>query len=173
MMRRVKIDTESNEGTALNLTPFLDLMLVLIPFLLLTAGFSKVVVTTAKLPAPILSPSQVPPAPPFDLVVRMPKDTIQLFLNPAGSTAKPLLSLPIPAGNGVDSATLERLHQALVEVKKANPTQTRVALDPHGTVPMERLQQVMDNLALHTPADGADAGKPLFPEIALKGVYAP
>ena len=49
---------------------------------------------------------------------------------------------------------------------------TRVALDPHGSVPMERLQQVMDNLALQTPADG-NPGKPLFPDIALKGVYAP
>lgn len=172
MIRRVKIDTDTNEGTNLNLTPFLDLMMVLIPFLMLTAGFTKVVVNTVKLPTPVTSVTHAQ-TPPFDLVVRMPKDSIQLFLNPAGSTDKPLLSMAIPAGEGVDPATLTRLHRALVEVKRSHPAETRVALDPHGTVPMERLQQVMDNLTLLTPEDGKDAGKPLFPDIALKGVYAP
>jgi biopolymer transport protein ExbD len=173
MIRRRPLDIGSTETETLNLTPFLDVMMVLIPFLMLSASFTTVVVNTVRLPAPVASTRDVPRTPPFDLVVQMPKDSIKVFLNPQGSADRPLLSLPVPPGEGVDPATLGRLHRALVEIKKSHPGETRIALDPAGTTSMERMQQVMDNLALHSREDGPMAGKPLFPDIALKGVYAP
>ena len=172
MIRRVKIDTETAEGGNLNLTPFLDLMMVLIPFLMLSTSFFVVVVTTAKLPTPVSSPKLVPTTPPFDLVVQMPKDSIKVFLNPNGSSDKPLLALPLD-GQGTNETALARFHQTLVEIKSRFPGETRLALDPAGMVPLEHLQQVMDQATLHSDQDGALSGKPLFPNIALKGVYAP
>lgn len=173
MIRRTKVDTETTEGGNLNLTPFLDLMMVLIPFLMLSTSFFVVVVTTAKLPTPVTSPKEVPTKPPFDLVVQMPKDSIKVFLNPNGSAEKPQLALQIPGGEGIDAATLSRFHKHLVELKERFPGETRLALDPSGSVPVEHLQQVMDQVSLHSSDDGAAAGKPLFPDIALKGVYSP
>ncbi|MEN9307496.1 MAG: Biopolymer transport protein ExbD/TolR [Fibrobacterota bacterium] len=161
----------------LNLTPFLDVMIVLIPFLMLSASFASVVVVKASLPSPVTNPVPVKMPPPFDLVAQVSPDTIKVWLDPAKLNSKPVAQIPTPGKDAYSSATLDALHKALVAVKAQHPTETRLALDAAPGVSLERMSQLMDISAILLPADVfpgrvADDLR-LFPDVALKGVYVP
>jgi biopolymer transport protein ExbD len=163
MIRRRPIQIGSFESEELNLTPFLDLMMVLIPFLMLTTSFYSVVVLTAKLPTPVTSSTASIPT--FDLLTQVSTDSLRLFVN-----QKPRLSLALPKDGSLDPAVLEAFHKELVAIKAANPGETRMALDPAPRVTLDRIEQIMDQAVLQV---GPDGKKELFPNVALKGVYAP
>ncbi|MEK7392285.1 MAG: biopolymer transporter ExbD [Fibrobacterota bacterium] len=161
----------------LNLTPFLDVMIVLIPFLMLSVSFASVVVVKANLPSPVTNPVPVKIPPPFDLVAQVGPDTIKVWVDPAKLNSKPVAQIPTPGKGPYTEATLETLHKVLVAVKAQHPTETRLALDAAPGVSLERMSQLMDVTGTLLPGD-IFAGKAsddarLFPDIALKGVYAP
>jgi len=161
----------------LNLTPFLDVMIVLIPFLMLSVSFASVVVVKANLPAPVTNPVPVKIPPPFDLVAQVSPDTIKVWVDPAKIGSKPVAQIPTPGKDPYSDATLETLHKVLVAVKAEHPTETRMALDAAPGVSLERMSQLMDVTGSLLPGDAftsksADDQR-LFPDIALKGVYVP
>jgi biopolymer transport protein ExbD len=161
----------------LNLTPFLDVMIVLIPFLMLSASFASVVVVKAALPVPVKDSSPVKIPPPFDLVAQVSPDTIKVWVDPANPGSKPVAQIPTPGNSPYSDATLETLHRTLVAVKAQHPNETRLALDAAPGVSLERMSQLMDVTGTLLPGDAfaprATDDKRLFPEIALKGVYSP
>jgi len=161
----------------LNLTPFLDVMIVLIPFLMLSVSFASVVVVKAALPTPVANPASVKIPPPFDLVAQVSPDTIKVWVDPAKIGSKPVARIPTPGKGSYDDATLDALHRALVAVKAEHPTETRLALDAAPGVSLERMSQLMDITGTLLPGDAfapkATDDKRLFPDIALKGVYVP
>jgi len=183
MAKRAKVDTETEEGGDLNLTPFLDVMITLIPFLMLTASFFTVVVLEAKLPTPVKPQSiqDVPMPPPFDLVIQVPKDSIKIYLNNKDPMGPPQFAIPTPDTTYSD-AQLDQFHNKLVEIKKQFPKEERLALDPHPSLAWEKVSQIIDR-ARNMKTDELEDKDPqfkaqfkerrLFPNIAMKGVYVP
>lgn len=161
----------------LNLTPFLDVMIVLIPFLMLSVSFASVVVVKAALPAPVTDPVPVKIPPPFDLVAQVSPDTIKVWVNPAEVGSKPVASIATPGADAYSDATLDALHKVLVQVKSSHPNETRLALDASPGVSLERMSQLMDVapalLPNETISGKSPADRGLFPDVALKGVYVP
>jgi biopolymer transport protein ExbD len=176
MFRRHISHQDIQDSQDLNLTPFLDVMITLIPFLMLCASFTTVVVVKAALPTPVESPDKAKIPPPFDLVAQADADSIRVFVNPKGGSDLPVVAIRTTRGEtGYDSATLAAYHKALLKVKAAHPNETRVALDASPAVSLERLSQLMDQSSA-LQAGEAVAGvsnNGLFPQVALKGVYAP
>jgi len=177
MAKRAKVDTETEEGGDLNLTPFLDVMITLIPFLMLTASFFSVVVLEAKLPTPIKPETMqnVPMPPPFDLVIQVPKDSIKIYLNNKDPLGPPQFSVPTP-DTAYTAAQLDDFHNKLVEIKKQFPKEERLALDAHPSVRWEKISQIIDrarNIGSDEPAVKDFPDRRLFPNIAMKGVYVP
>lgn len=159
----------------LNLTPFLDVMITLIPFLMLSVSFTAVVVVKAALPTPISNVTDAVVPPPFDLVAQASPDSVKLFLNHRMPGDAPVFAMATPGPDGYSDAQLSAYHSALASVKKDHPTETRIAIDAHPSLSMERLAQLMDqsrqfNLGEATPGT---SGQDLFPQVALKGVYVP
>jgi biopolymer transport protein ExbD len=181
-IKRKKIAEEEEE---LNLTPFLDVMITLIPFLMLTASFFSVVVLEAKLPTPIPPDKmqEVKMPPPFDLVVMVPKDSIKIYVNNKDPLGPPQYAVDAVDRKDSTSFTDEQLksfHNILVEIKKKFPTEERMALDPHPALPLEKLSEILDQSKTFTSTDAAINENPefkanmrLFPGIAMKGVYVP
>lgn len=180
--RRAKVAEAEEE---LNLTPFLDVMITLIPFLMLTASFFTVVVLEAKLPTPI-KPENMPEVkmpPPFDLVVMVPKDSIKIYVNNKDPLGPPQFA--IDAKDRVDSASytqeqIDKFHNVLIDIKKKFPTEERMALDPIPSLPLEKLTQILDQSKTFKSTDPAVEENPtfkqsmrLFPGLAMKGVYVP
>jgi biopolymer transport protein ExbD len=175
-MFRKPMSHQDVQDQELNLTPFLDVMIVLIPFLMLCASFTATVVVQAALPTPVANPVPVKIPPPFDLVAQADADSIRIFVDPKGDAAHPLATLRTPRGeSGYDSATLSLYHRTLLQVKVEHPTETRLALDASPSLPLERLTQLMDEsrtLRSGETVSGGASGE-LFPAVALKGVYVP
>ena len=175
MFRKHTSHQDIQEMQDLNLTPFLDVMITLVPFLMLCASFTTVVVVKAALPTPIADQNKTK-IPPFDLVAQADPDSIRIFVNPKGSSDLPVATVRTPRGeSGYDSASLATYHKALLKVKAAHPGETRLALDASPAVSLERLSQLMDQSGSLQPGEAipgvTDGG--LFPQVALKGVYVP
>jgi biopolymer transport protein ExbD len=183
-MSKKRVKVEANFDEELNLTPFLDVMIVLIPFLMLTASFFTVVVVDAKLPTPIppdiMQDVKMPP--PFDLVVMVPKDSIKIYVNNKDPLGPPQFS--VETKDRVDSAgfskeQIEAYYKILVDIKRKNPTETRLAFDPHPSLQLEKVAQILDQSRNFRGDDPVIKENPvfadtrLFPAIAMKGVYVP
>lgn len=183
-MGKKKFNVEADFDEALNLTPFLDVMIVLIPFLMLTASFFTIVVLEAKLPTPIppdkMVDVKIPP--PFDLVVMVPKDSIKIYVNNKDPLGAPQFALDCK--DRVDSSSytdeqIAKFHNILVDIKKKFPTEERMALDPIPSLPLEKLVQIIDQSKSFISTDPAVKENPqfqnlrLFPGLAMKGVYVP
>lgn len=184
MSGKKKVTLEEHEEE-LNLTPFLDVMITLIPFLMLTASFFSVVVLEAKLPTPIPPErmQEVKMPPPFDLVVMVPKDSIKIYVNNKDPLGPPQYF--VDASDRKDSSSytdeqIDKFHNILIEIKKKFPTEERMALDPHPALPLEKLSQIIDQSKTFAGTDAAINENPqfkqsmrLFPGLAMKGVYVP
>lgn len=183
-MSKKRVKVEANFDEELNLTPFLDVMIVLIPFLMLTASFFTIVVVDAKLPTPIAQQdmTQVKIPPPFDLVVMVKKDSIKVYLNNRDPLGPP--QFLVEAKDRHDSAgytdqQIEEYYKILVNIKKQFPAETRLAFDPHPALQLEKVAQILDQSRSFRGDDAvikenpAFANLALFPAIAMKGVYVP
>ena len=173
--RRHNFDNHLPED--LNLTPFLDVMITLIPFLMLSISFTAVVVVKAALPSPVKNADTVQVPPPFDLVTQVSPDTIKVWVNPVKLEAKPVAQIATPGKEAYSQEVLDSLHKVLVRVKAQYPSEKRLALDAAPGVSLERMTQLMD-IAPSLLREESIAGRPetdrsLFPDVALKGVYAP
>jgi biopolymer transport protein ExbD len=161
----------------LNVVPFLDVMITLIPFLMLTVSFGSVVVVKTALPTPVDKVDSVKVPPPFDLVAQVSPDSIRLWLDPANHPVKPVLVVPTTGKEAYNQTVLDSFHLALIRVKSMHPSETRMVLDASPGVSLERLSQLMDQSAeLRTSeivAGTTGDVRRLFPDVSLKGVYSP
>lgn len=162
----------------LNMTPFLDVMIVLIPFLMFSASFATIVALPASLPTAVASPTQAQ-KPAFDLLARATTDSLQVYLNPAAPDAPPAFAIATGTGDDYDETVQRTFHDLLVGIKREHPGETRIALDAEPGVSLQKVTRLMDLSRELVPSDtgiprvaGADP-RLLFPQVALKGVYAP
>jgi biopolymer transport protein ExbD len=114
------------------MTTFMNLMVVLVPFLLITAVFSQITIAELDLPS---AASETPSAPTFRVEVVVRDEGLEIM-----DGTKVIAALPKTG----DSHDLSKLSDYLVEIKNQHPDKddASVLLEPE--VPYDNLIQVMD-----------------------------
>lgn len=147
MRRRRSVD-----ATELNITPFMNLMVVLIPFLLSGVVFSRLAILEMKLPTTqneaAVSKREKEP---FRLVVTLREKGVTVLGSDIDRTR-------FPKKESVYE--LEGLSELLMQVKAKHPGENALILLSEPEIPYEALIAVMD-------ACREKEGRALFPEISI------
>ena len=145
----------------LNITTFMNLMVVLVPFLLITAVFSQVSILQLNLPA--TSPAQQQnedKKKPIVLEVLIYKNRLEVVDRQTG----PLKIIP-KQGDEYDFATLVNTLKA---VKNRFPDITEVTLLMESSTPYEVLVKTMDKVRMvNQVVNGTSIKAELFPDISI------
>ncbi|MFT6637300.1 ExbD/TolR family protein [Alcanivorax sp.] len=157
--RRRSHDTE----VELNITAFLNLMVVLIPFLLINAVFAQVSILQLDLPA---VNDSTPPSEDDE------KDKLVLEVLIYGNRYEVVdrntsAVLKIVKNNG-EKPNSTGLHDYLVQVKEKFPQETAITLLCEDDTPYEVMIQTMDAVRLYnSEVNGQTIKKELFPSISI------
>ncbi len=149
----------------LDITAFMNLMVILVPFLLITAVFSRLAILELNLPSSGDELADTPPEMQLEIIVRA--DRLEIGARDGGL----LTQLPKQAGD-YDYAGLNTY---LKRVKASFPDKLDATILLEAEVPYDVLVQVMDAVRLfeEQPLDaaGMPVGEPvraeLFPEISI------
>ena len=151
----------SSSPMELDVTTFLNLMVVLVPFLLITAVFSRITVVELTLPSQSGGPASDAPAFRVEVIVR--DDTVEISNGTAIIAAIPKVE---------DEYDLPELSDHIVALKREHRDveSASVLLEPQ--IPYDYLIQIMDVVrSVEVPvAEGAEeevAYAALFPNISI------
>jgi biopolymer transport protein ExbD len=158
MKRRLRRRSRLHEPTEINITAFMNLMVILVPFLLITAVFSRITILELNLPA--AGSGQAQDENPFDLEIIVRENSIDVGDRDGGLIKR------IPAlDTGHDIAQLSELLQ---QVKARFPEKIDATLLLEAETPYDTLVQVMDKVrAAPVVQAGSVHMAELFPEIAI------
>jgi len=133
MARRHHYRRRANEPAELDMTTFLNLMVVLVPFLLITAVFSRITIVELSLPSSVGGP--VPTEPTFRMEVIVRGDGLEL-----GNGRSVIATIPKLDGE-YDLGTLSSM---VMSLKRNHPDDidASVLLEPQ--IEYDHLIQVMD-----------------------------
>ncbi|MCJ7555300.1 MAG: biopolymer transporter ExbD [Gammaproteobacteria bacterium] len=147
-----------HEAPELNITSFMNLMVILVPFLLITAVFSRMAILELNIPT---TESVVEEnGPEFSLEVIVRSDAIEVGDRNAGV----LSHMPLIDGE----YDLDGLNAYLKRVKATFPDQLAVTLLLESDVDYEALVQVMDAVrSYRVDEPGNFSRAELFPEISI------
>jgi len=152
-----------HEAVELNITAFMNLMVILVPFLLITAVFSQVAILELNLPSSSDQPGDEPDTPQLEVIVR--QDRIEVGERNAGL----LTRLP----STIDGHDFAGLNTYLKRVKAQFPDKVDASILLEPDVPYEVLVKVMDAVRVYA-APGDESGPDsdviqaeLFPEISI------
>lgn len=158
MRGRARRNREVNAD--INITAFMNLMVVLVPFLLITAVFSQMSILQLNLPAGATVEQEEENKPPIVLEVLIYPNRLEVVDRQTG----PLKIIPNVAGN-YDYKTLV---DTLKAVKNRFPDITAITLLLQSNTPYDVLVQTMDSVRITTQME---AGEPvqaeLFPDISI------
>ena len=139
----------------IDVTTFLNLMVVLVPFLLITAVFSRIAIVELNLPSTSVSgPSKEPD---FRLEVIVRESGLEI-----GNGKSVIAALPRKDGE----YDLKKLSQYVVSLKEDYPTTDAASVLLEPTIPYDYLIQVMDvvrSVEIPAPEDAEEA----FTQLAL------
>lgn len=140
----------------IDITAVMNLMVILAPFLLLTAVFSRITILDLYLPNP--SPSATQPADTFQLEVVVRKDRIELRERATGTALK--------LDRQVGGFDLKPLTAALEKVKERFPAKLESTLLAESSTDYDTLVKVMDAMRVK---EGSTQGVwvDLFPSISI------
>ncbi|MDJ0938219.1 MAG: biopolymer transporter ExbD [Woeseiaceae bacterium] len=161
MIRRRRGGRRHNTETAeLNITAFMNLMVILVPFLLITAVFSRLAILELNLPGSSTEPVE-PQDQTFQLEVIVRKNKIEV-----GDRNQGLLGIyPNTADGEYD---YEALSVKLSELKKRYPAKTDASILFEQDIPYDTLVQVFDRVRLEQEVDGDTIVRnELFPNISV------
>lgn len=149
-----------HEEVELEVTTFLNLMVVLIPFLLLTAVFTKITIQELNLPTQA-GGGAAPLKPPVVIEVIVRKNVLQI------SDGKKVIDTIAKNGSKYD---FKKLSEKLLVLKDENKDKEDVAVLMEADIDYESLIAVMDAVKIsETYAPGQD--KPtrtkLFPQVSI------
>ena len=150
----------NKDAAEMNITAFMNLMVILVPFLLITAVFSRLAVLELALPSPDAEQSEPDPdRPRLVLVVR--SDGMQL------DDERGALQSFAKQPTGYNTVAL---NDFLIEIKKRRPKQTTITLMMEPDIAYDDMIQIMDAVRAHREAD--DTGRMtlkerLFPDISI------
>ena len=145
------------ETPEMNITAFMNLMVVLVPFLLITAVFSRLAIIELNLPA---ASSVIDEEPSFQLEVTVRADGLEV-----GERSQGLLTrLPRTDGN----YDLSGLAAYLQRVRSNYPDMSNATVLLEPDVPYDTLVQVMDVLRSYQVGEGRQlVHAELFPDISI------
>ncbi len=148
-----------HDAVELNISAFMNLMVILVPFLLITAVFSRVAILELNLPSSNDQPLDKPPTVQLEVVVRANR------LEVAERNTGLLTSLPRIDGE----YDLEGLSGYLKRIKAKYPDKLDATILLEQDVAYDTLVQVMDAVRVY-PAkseSGEAIQAELFPEISI------
>ena len=162
MLRSRRLGRHHNEDTAeLNITAFMNLMVILVPFLLITAVFSRLAILELNLPGSSSEPVD-PQEQTFQLEVVVRADKIEV-----GDRNQGLLGI-YPNGEG--GYDYEALSTKLSELKDRYPTMTDASILLEQDIAYNTLVQVMDRVRVAEEIDEDEESivrSDLFPDISI------
>ena len=144
----------------MNITAFMNLMVVLVPFLLMTAVFSHITILDLNLPPPDASNANKPKQPPYELRVTIRRNMLVLSDNRVGLIKR------FPAKDGKhDFASLKA---TLKQVKARLPGHTNITILAEKKTRYDDLISAMDSSrSYRTQVDGEWVFAELFPDISI------
>jgi len=151
-----------SEPAEVNITAFMNLMVILVPFLLITAVFSRVTILELNLPTPG-SPNQTSKQDEVEklqLEVIVRQQSIEI-----GDRKHGLLKLVAVTPDG---GHLQQVSDMLQEIKARFPDKLDVTLLLESDIPYERLVEMMDTLRVaQVNQDDETVTAELFPAISI------
>lgn len=154
----------TEQEAELNVTTFMNLMVVLIPFLLLNAVFVQMSILTLQLPdeeQAVASANNTDEKAPLQLVLSIYADGYELV------EKKQKIKQQFPLTNK-QAHNGDALNQALLAIKKEHPSTERITLlsEPH--ISYELLIYTMDKVRTHIQSPNNTTE--LFPDISIGSV---
>ena len=147
-----------HETEELNITAFMNLMVALIPFLLVSAVFSRLTVLELNLPAPGAQEAPAPETLAFEIVLRAGAVDIQ----------EPRLGLIKRIEHSQGTVQWAQLREALLELKRQYPDERDIALLLEPSVQYQSLIKTMDYARSTEVSQGLGTTTvELFPNIAI------
>ena len=159
MINRRRAGHRNTETAELNITAFMNLMVILVPFLLITAVFSRLAILELNLPGSSNEPVD-PQEQTFQLEVIVRESQIEVGDRNLGA----LGIYP----NGDDGHDYDALSKKLAELKDAYPDKTDASILLESDIPYDTLVQVMDRVRVQeTVAEDEIVRSDLFPDISI------
>ena len=152
------------DSAELNITAFMNLMVILVPFLLITAVFSRLAILELNLPGSSTEPVE-PQDQVFQLEVIVRADKIEV-----GDRNQGLLGIYPNTDDGYD---YEAVGDKLVELKERYPDKTDASILLEQEIAYDTLVQIMDTVrvSIEIKIDEYDEQKlirsDLFPDISI------
>ncbi len=161
MIRRRRGGRHHNDDTAeLNITAFMNLMVILVPFLLMTAVFSRLAILELNLPGSSTEPVD-PQEQTFQLEVIVRKSKIEV-----GDRNQGLLG--IYPSNEEGEYDYEALSGKLTELKDKYPGKTDASILLESDISYDTVVQVMDRVRVAVEIeDESVVRNELFPDISI------
>ncbi|MFQ5935970.1 MAG: ExbD/TolR family protein [Acidiferrobacterales bacterium] len=142
----------------LNITAFMNLMVVLVPFLLITAVFSRITILELNLPP--ASVSQIQTKKELELEIILRQDAVEVSDRNGGLIKR------IQNKNGRHD--LEALSQVLQQIKSHFPEKNDALILAEATTSYDSLVQIMDTVRIvELPSGESVVQAELFPEISI------
>lgn len=155
---------QTEDTAELNITAFMNLMVILVPFLLITAVFSRLAILELNLPGSSTEPVE-PQDQVFQLEVIVRSDKIEI-----GDRNQGLLGVYPNAEDGYD---FNAVGDKLDELKERYPDKTDASILLEQDIPYDTLVQIMDtvrvSIEIETDEDDEKSlvRSDLFPDISI------
>ena len=159
--RRHHYRRRTNETYEIDVTTFLNLMVVLVPFLLITAVFSRLTIVELNLPS--TSGGGAPTPDNF---------RVEVIVREAGMEISNGTDIIAAIPKADDEYDLEKLSEYMVELKQTYPRHDSASVLMEAQIPYDYLIQVMDIVrSVELPAEDPEIVEPqlyaLFTEISV------
>ncbi|MFW2374682.1 MAG: ExbD/TolR family protein [Gammaproteobacteria bacterium] len=157
--KRNKADRR-NPQVELNITAFMNLMVVLVPFLLMTAVFTNISILDLKLPTPGNSSTSTKDKKKFEINVIIRKDALLI----TDQTGRIIKNMPkLKSGHN-----FILLNQTLRLIKNKYPDKTNITILSEKFTPYDHIVQVMDTTReFQSLVDGEVVAFELFPDVSI------
>lgn len=157
MARRHHYKRRTKPAHELDVTTFLNLMVVLVPFLLITAVFSRLTIIELNLPSSAGGATDINEGFRVEVIVREPGIEI--------SNGRSVIA-SIPKKD--DEFDLQTLSDFMVTLKQDYPEQDAASVLMEAHIPYDYLVQVMDIVrSIEVPVEEPIEGEPQFEYVAL------
>ncbi len=141
----------------MNITAFMNLMVILVPFLLITAVFSRLAILELNLPSPSSESSE-----------EEPKQQLTITVRDSGITVSDRDGVIKPIPKVAGEHNLAALTDLMILVKNKLPEETSATLLLEPQTSYDIVIQVMDAVRIATAEHTGDTrNRELFPSIAL------